>query len=301
MNKVIENKTVTDFQRENRNAIIKIIITKALCYIFLCFITVMCLFFFYLLLVNTTEASNALQSGKFSLTFSKFFKQNLINLFTNFKTDFDAYNGFRASFVIAFSSAILTCYFSALTAYGIYAYDFKGKKIMEAFILAIMMIPTQLSSVGFFQLASKFGFKNNWWVLILPSIAAPSIFFYMIQYLRATLPKDLIESSRMDGSNEFMTFNRIVIPIMKPAIAVQMIFSFVSSWNNLYMPSLLLSDSDKKTLPVMINALQRTSWGSLDLGCVYMAIFLSIFPVVIVYLILSKFIIKGVTAGSIKG
>jgi multiple sugar transport system permease protein len=88
---------------------------------------------------------------------------------------------------------------------------------------------------------------------------------------------------------------------MKPAIAVQMIFSFVSSWNNLYMPSLLLSDSNKKTLPVMINALQRTSWGNIDLGCVYMAIFLSILPVVIVYLFLSKFIIKGVTAGSIKG
>ena len=301
MEKMIKNRVVTDFQKENRKAIIKLVIVKTLCYVFLCFVAVMCLFFFYLLLVNTTKANNTLQGGKFSLAFSKFFNQNFKNLFTQFKTDFDALKGFRASFVIAFSSAVLTCYFSALTAYGIYAYEFKGKKIMEAFILAIMMIPTQLSSVGFFQLASKYSLKNQWWVLILPSIAAPSIFFYMIQYLRATLPKDLIESSRIDGSNEFMTFNRIVIPIMKPAIAVQMIFSFVSSWNNLYMPSLLLSDSEKKTLPVMINALQRTSWGNIDLGCVYMAIFLSILPVVIVYLFLSKFIIKGVTAGSIKG
>jgi len=261
----------------------------------------MCIFFFYLLLVNTTRANNDLQGGRFTLMFSRFFNQNFKNLFTKFKTDFDALKGFRASFVIAFSSAVLTCYFSALTAYGIYAYDFKGKRLMEAFILAIMMIPPQLSSVGFFQIASRYGLKNNWWILILPSIAAPSVFFYMIQYLRATLPKDLIESSRIDGSNEFMTFNLIVLPIMKPAIAVQMIFSFVGSWSNLYMPSLLLSDSKKKTLPVMINALQRTSWGNIDLGCVYMAIFLSILPVVIVYLFLSKFIIKGVTAGSVKG
>ncbi|HPD13144.1 MAG TPA: carbohydrate ABC transporter permease [Bacilli bacterium] len=294
-------RVVTDYQKENRNAIIKAIVLRVLCYIFLCFVAVMCIFFFYLLLVNTTRANNDLQGGRFTLMFSRFFNQNFENLFTKFKTDFDALKGFRASFVIAFSSAVLTCYFSALTAYGIYAYDFKGKRLMEAFILAIMMIPPQLSSVGFFQIASRYGLKNNWWILILPSIAAPSVFFYMIQYLRATLPKDLIESSRIDGSNEFMTFNRIVLPIMKPAIAVQMIFSFVGSWNNLYMPSLLLSDSKKKTLPVMINALQRTSWGNIDLGCVYMAIFLSILPVVIVYLFLSKFIIKGVTAGSVKG
>ncbi len=294
-------RVVTDYQKENRNAIIKAIVLRVLCYIFLCFVAVMCIFFFYLLLVNTTRANNDLQGGRFTLMFSRFFNQNFKNLFTKFKTDFDALKGFRASFVIAFSSAVLTCYFSALTAYGIYAYDFKGKRLMEAFILAIMMIPPQLSSVGFFQIASRYGLKNKWWILILPSIAAPSVFFYMIQYLRATLPKDLIESSRIDGSNEFMTFNRIVLPIMKPAIAVQMIFSFVGSWNNLYMPSLLLSDSKKKTLPVMINALQRTSWGNIDLGCVYMAIFLSILPVVIVYLFLSKFIIKGVTAGSVKG
>ena len=294
-------RVVTDYQKENRNAIIKAIVLRVLCYFFLCFVAVMCIFFFYLLLVNTTRANNDLQGGRFTLMFSRFFNQNFKNLFTKFKTDFDALKGFRASFVIAFSSAVLTCYFSALTAYGIYAYDFKGKRLMEAFILAIMMIPPQLSSVGFFQIASRYGLKNNWWILILPSIAAPSVFFYMIQYLRATLPKDLIESSRIDGSNEFMTFNRIVLPIMKPAIAVQMIFSFVGSWNNLYMPSLLLSDSKKKTLPVMINALQRTSWGNIDLGCVYMAIFLSILPVVIVYLFLSKFIIKGVTAGSVKG
>ncbi|MDY0208872.1 MAG: carbohydrate ABC transporter permease [Bacilli bacterium] len=301
MNKAIGNKVITDFKKENRKAITKFVILKTLSYIFLCFVAVMCIFFFYLLLVNTTKDNNALQGGKLSLTLSEFFNQNLRNLFTKFKTDFDALKGFRASFVIAFGSALLTCYFSALTAYGIYAYDFKGKKLMEVFILAIMMIPTQLASVGFFQLASQYSLKNRWWLLILPSIAAPSIFFYMIQYLRATLPKDLIESSRIDGSNEFMTFNRIVIPIMKPAIAVQMIFSFVGSWNNLYMPSLLLSDTNKKTLPVMINALQHTSWGNIDLGCVYMAIFLSILPVIIVYLFLSKFIIKGVTAGSIKG
>lgn len=301
MENTVNNKEMKNFDKENRIAIAKLIIVRVICYIFLVILAALCIFFFYLLLVNTTRSNNQLQSGNLALTLSNSFGTNFKNLFTSFKGEFNALRGFTNSLVIAGFSSILTCYFSALTAYGIYAYNFKGKRFMEAFILAIMMIPTQLSSVGFFQLAVKLGLKNKIWILIIPAIAAPSCFFYMIQYLRATLPKDLIEASRMDGSNEFMTFNRIVIPIMKPAIAVQFIFSFVASWNNLYMPSLLLTDSKKKTLPVMINALQHTSWGNLDLGCVYMAIFLSILPVVIVYLCLSKFIIKGVTAGSVKG
>ena len=282
MENTIKNNKINDYSKENRNAIIKLVIVRIISYSFLILLSAFCIFFFYLLLINTTKSNNQLQAGKISLIPSTSFFTNLKNLFTSFRGEFNALSGFFNSLVIAGFSSILTCYFST-------------------FILAIMMIPTQLSSVGFFQLACKMNLKNELWVLIIPAIASPACFFYMIQYLRATLPKDLIEASRIDGSNEFMTFNRVVIPIMKPAIAVQFIFSFVASWNNLYMPSLLLTDPNKKTLPVMINALQHTSWGSLDLGCVYMAIFLSILPVVIVYLILSKFIIKGVTAGSVKG
>lgn len=290
-----------DSKDDNTKAKAKYVLTKAIVYLFLIFLSFLCIFFFYLLLINTSRSNNQLQGGTLQLLPGAYFFTNFGNLFTNFKGEFDALSGFSNSLIIALCSSILTCYFSALTAYGIYAYDFKLKKVAEVFILAIMMIPTQLSSVGFFELASKMHLTNKLWVLIIPSIAAPSVFFYMIQYLRSSLPKDLIEASRMDGSSEFGTFNRIVLPIMKPALAVQFIFSFVASWNNLYMPSLLLSDAKKKTLPIMINGLQHTSWGSLDLGCVYMAILLSILPVVIVYLILSKFIIKGVTAGSVKG
>jgi multiple sugar transport system permease protein len=286
---------------ESRKALIKLIVVKTLCYLFLIFLTFMSFFFFYLLFINTTRSNNQLQDGGLVLIPSDSFFENLHNLFTSFKGEFNAVTGLKNSLIVALGSSLLTCYFSALTAYGIWAYDFKLKKAAEIFILAIMMIPSQLSSVGFYQIAIKYGLRNKLWLLIIPSIAAPATFFYMIQYLRSTVSKELIEASRMDGSNEFMTFNRIVLPIMKPALAVQFIFSFVGSWNNLYMPSLLLSNKDKKTLPIMINALSSTSWGRKDLGCIYMAIFLSIIPVVIVYIFLSRFIIKGVTAGSVKG
>ena len=137
-------------------------------------------------------------------------------------------------------------YFSALTAYGIYAYNFKFKKAAFAIILLIMTMPTQVSALGFLQLITKMGLKNSFIPLILPSIAAPTVFFFMKQYLDASLPMEIVEAARIDGAGEFYTFNKIVLPIMKPALAVQAIFSFVASWNNYFIPALVLDTADKK-------------------------------------------------------
>ena len=125
--------------------------------------------------------------------------------------------------------------------------DFKGKKFMFTFILAVMMIPTQVTALGFLQLLGKIGLDDSFVPLIVPSIAAPVTFFYMKQYMESALPLSLIEAARIDGSGEFHTFNQIVLPLMKPAIAVQAIFTFVSSWNNYFTPALILHDDKKKT------------------------------------------------------
>ena len=286
-------------ERENRNAKIKLGVQRTLVYTFMIFLTIVCLFFFYLLFVNATRSHAELQ-GSFTMIPSTHFFENFEKLW-NYTDVADIKRGMLNSFIIAASSAVLTTYFSALCAYGVYAYDFKGRRLVETFILAIMMIPSQVSSIGFVQMCNTMGWKNQFWVLIIPGIAAPATFFYMIQHLRATLPLDLVEASRMDGSSEFMTFNRIVLPIMKPALAVQLIFSFVASWNNLYMPTLLLTDSDKRTLPTMLSLLRSADFSKMDMGLIYMAIFVSIFPVMVVYLFLSRSIIKGVTSGSVKG
>ena len=286
-------------ERENRNAKIKLGVQRTLVYTFMIFLTIVCLFFFYLLFVNATRSHAELQ-GSFTMIPSTHFFENFEKLW-NYTDVADIKRGMLNSFIIAASSAVLTTYFSALCAYGVYAYDFKGRRLVETFILAIMMIPSQVSSIGFVQMCNTMGWKNQFWILIVPGIAAPATFFYMIQHLRATLPLDLVEASRMDGSSEFMTFNRIVLPIMKPALAVQLIFSFVASWNNLYMPTLLLTDSDKRTLPTMLSLLRSADFSKMDMGLIYMAIFVSIFPVMVVYLFLSRSIIKGVTSGSVKG
>ena len=292
-------KTMDDIGlKENNAARAKLIIQRVLVYTFMIVLSIICLFLFYLLFVNATRSHAELQSG-FTLIPSTHFFENFKKMWDDVSV-VDVKQGMLNSFIIASLSSILTTYFSALCAYGIYAYNFKGKKLAEGFIIAIMMIPSQVASVGFIKMCFDMGWENQFWVLIIPGIAAPATFLYMIQNLRANLPLDLVEASRMDGSNEFMTFNRIVLPIMKPALAVQLIFSFVASWNNLYLPNLLLEDNNR-TLPSMLSVLRSADFSKMDMGYIYMVIFVSIFPVLLIYLFLSKSIIKGMTSGSVKG
>ena len=123
----------------------------------------------------------------------------------------------------------------------------------------------------------------------------------MKQYMASVLPMEIIDAARVDGSGEFLTFNRIVLPMIKPAMAVQLIFSFVESWNNYLMPALLLNKNEMKTVPMMIAQLRAADYSKFDMGKVYMFILLAILPVLIVYIFLSRSIIRGVTAGSVKG
>ena len=227
-------------------------------------------------------------------------------LATNFKnvmnnSEMPVLRGMCNSLFVASLSAAFCVYFSALTAYGIHAYEFRFKKAAYLFIIMVMMVPSQVSALGFVDMVFKMGMKNTFLPLILPAIAAPVTFFFMAQYMESSLPLEIVESARIDGSGEFATFNRIVMPIMKPAIAVQAIFSFVSNWNNYFIPALVLDDKNMKTLPILMAQLRSADWLKFDMGQVYMLIALAILPVVIVYLCLSRFIVRGVTLGAVKG
>ena len=204
------------------------------------------------------------------------------------------------SFIIAGLSAVLSTYFSTMTAYAIHAYRFKGRKAIYTFILAVMMIPTQVTALGFIKWMTKLNLMNSFVPLIAPTIAAPVTFFYMKQYMDSVLSPSLIEAARIDGAGEFRTFNIIALPLMKPAIAVQMVFTFVSSWNNYFTPALILKDKAKKTLPILLAELRGADFMKFDMGQVYAMIAFSIFPVIIVYLFLSRYIVGGVTAGGVK-
>ena len=283
---------------EGRKARAMLTASRIVVYAILIFLTVLCLFSFYMLIINATRSNADLQGGFRLLPSDKFF-ENLINAWTDASINIP--RGMLNSFVIAASTALLSTYFSALTAYGIHTYDFRLKKIAFTFIMAVMVIPQQVSAVGFYQMCVRLGWTNSYIPLIVPGVAAPVVFFYMKQSIESVLPMEIIDSARVDGSGEFMTFNRIVLPMLKPALAVQLIFTFVQSWNNYFMPALLLDKAEMKTVPIMIAQLRAADYSKFDMGKVYMFILLAILPVLVVYIFLSKYIIKGVTAGSVKG
>ena len=288
----------TDVSADSRRAKAHLTFLRIIVYTILIFLTVLCLFSFYMLIINATRSNGQLQAG-FTLLPAGHFFENLKNAWTDASINIP--RGMLNSFVIAAVTAVLTTYFSALTAYGIHAYEFRLKKLAFTFILAIMVIPQQVSAAGFVQICYKFNLTNNYLMLILPGIAAPVVFFYMKQYMESVLPMEIVDAARVDGSGEFRTFNTIILPMIRPALAVQLIFSFVQSWNNYFLPSLLLTKAEMKTVPIMIAQLRSADYSKFDMGKVYMFILLAILPVIIVYILLSKSIIKGVTAGSVKG
>ena len=271
---------------------------RVLSYIALAIATLICLFWFYVLFINATRSNAALKQG-FTVIPGTALIKNVKSVFSDHHLPL--FSGLLNSLIIASITAALSTYFSTMTAFAIHAYDFKLKKFFFTFILAIMMIPTQVTALGFLDLIRKMKLDDNAIPLIIPAIAAPSVFFYMKQFMDGSLPKELLESARIDGAGEFKIFNKIALPLMKPAIAVQAIFAFVASWNNYFIPALVLKTQNKKTLPILIAQLIAEDFSKFDMGKVYMFIALAILPVVIIYLVLSKNIVGGMTVGSVKG
>ena len=266
-------------------------------YVVLIFFTILCLFWFYILFINATRTNSALKEG-----FTVIPGTNAWNNWTNLvHGTMPIWNGLFNSFIIAGLSAALSTYFSAVTAYAIHVYNFKFRNIFFTFVLMIMTIPTQVTALGFVRLVGNMKLEDNFIPLIIPAIAAPTVFFYMKQYMDSALPIEIVEAARIDGSGEIRTFNQIVLPILKPAIAVQMIFAFVASWNNYFTPALILHKDKLKTLPILIAQLRSADWLKFDMGQVYMMIAFSILPVIVVYLLLSRFIVQGIALGSVKG
>ena len=257
----------------------------------------MCLFFFYILIINATRSHAQLQLGFSALPGSSFLT-NLKNVLND--PSIPIAKGILNSLLVSASCAALVTYFSALTAYGIFAYSFRLKKAAFTFIMMILVMPTQVTAMGFLRLITNMGMDDSLLPLIIPSIASPAVFYFMLSYMQSSLSMSLVEAARIDGSNEFSTFNRIVLPIMKPAFAVQAIFTFVGSWNNYFIPALVISSKEKQTLPIMIATLRGSDYMNFDTGKIYMMITVAILPIIIIYLLLSNYIVEGIALGGVK-
>lgn len=266
--------------------------------IFLCFLSILP---FYIMIINSTLPSKQILNGIKLLPGSQFFSNFKGLLEGSAKTSgVNVLQAMLNSLIITVPATALQIYFASLTAYAVTAYNFKLKKFAWGFIYAIMMIPQQVSIVGFIKVCSITHLYGSFLAMIIPAMAAPTTVYFMKQYMETGLSVEIVEAARIDGSGEIHTFNRIVLPILKPAMATQAIFGFVGSWNNLYTPSIILAtERQKATMPMFVEALKAND-KTRDWGQIYCGLFTTVLPILVMYFILSKYIVAGVALGGVK-
>lgn len=179
-------------------------------------------------------------------------------------------------------------------------YEWKGNNLLFRIIVIFMMIPGQLSLIGFYNLCQKLHLIDSYIPLIIPAMASPGIVFFLRQYVKATLSKALMEAARIDGASEIHIFHRIVLPIMAPGIATMSIGAFIGNWNSYLVPLILLNTPKKMTLPVMISTLNAATDLQKNQGAIYLGVAISVIPIIIVFSFCSKYIISSISAGSVK-
>jgi len=269
---------------------------RLLIHIFMVFLVIIAVVPIYILIINATRSTEQINTG-LSLVPGGYTMYNWKVLTGR---GFQIWQGFANSAIISVSATMLSVYFSAMTAYGLHVYKFKGRKVIWTIILIIMMLPGTITFIGFYQLMARLKLLDNYIPLILPGIAAAATVLFVRQYMIASLSSsELIDSARIDGAGEYKTFNRIILPIVTPALAAQAIFTFVGSWNNFITPFVLISNMKRYTLPMLIQTLRGDIYRT-EQGGIYLGIAVSLIPILIFYTFMSRFIISGITMGSIK-
>lgn len=269
---------------------------KAVVYFVCIVLGVMSILPFLIMFINATRSTPQIQQQSLTLIPSVYIQNNIRILG---RGAFNAWVGFQNSMIISSGTTVIAIYFSSLTAFALTAYSWKLRQPFFTFILAVMMIPGQIVTIGFYQMIWRLGFTNNFLPLILPAIASPTIVFFMRQYLIATFSPDIVNSARVDGAGEFRIFNSIILPMMKPALATQAIFIFVTSWNTLFLPMVILTRQDLFTMPLMVSLLTADLY-RVEFGAIYLALSISVLPLFAIYFALSKYIIAGIQLGGVK-
>ncbi|TCI51990.1 carbohydrate ABC transporter permease [Exiguobacterium sp. SH1S21] len=268
--------------------------SRGLIYTGLIILTIICFIPFLMMLVNATRTNGEIMTG-----FSLIPGTSLLDNYAILSDYINIWTGFKNSLIVAVLVTLLSGYFSAMTAFGFSFYDFKGKNVMFIFMLVMMMVPGQLGLIGFYEISKTLGILDSFIPLIIPSIASPFVVFFIRQYTQATLHVSMIEAARIDGASELRIFHTIALPMMMPAVATMSIFTFIGSWNNYLMPLVLLFSPEKYTLPVLMGFLKGSQVAE-NLGALYLGIAISVVPIMIAFLFLSKYIVSSISAGAVK-
>lgn len=253
--------------------------------------------FISIVLTSFKDSSQVIRNGfNLNFEFGGLTLDNYKYVFSN--ADPRYFQWFGNSLVLTAIQTVLTLFVSAWVGYGFAMYEFKGKTALFVCVLIVMMVPFEILMLPLYREIIALKLTNSYWGIILPYLANPIAIFFFNQFLKG-IPKEIIDSGRIDGCSEYGIFLRLILPIMKPALAAMAIFIGMSSWNNYLWPLLVLKDSAKFTLPIGLSSLMSPYGNNYQLliaGSV-----LSVVPIMILFFSAQKFFIEGMTSGSVKG
>ena len=253
----------------------------------------------YILFINSTRTSYSLVHGLSFLPEGHFMDNARGFLGYDSRQEDSILHAIRNSVIIAGSSCLLATYFGAMTAYGFELFKFKGKKILWCFVVATLAISPVTSVIGFYNLMFRLGWLNNFLPLIIPAIATPSTVFFMRMYLRTLHLNEIAEAGRIDGCSELGIFNRIILPAIKPAVSLQIIFTYVTSWNNSLTQTMILQERRLKTIAIYLRNMAGNKGASANPETFVMLLFATI-PSLVVFVLFSKGIVSQIVLGAVK-
>ncbi|PWU66609.1 MULTISPECIES: carbohydrate ABC transporter permease [Gracilibacillus] len=218
--------------------------------------------------------------------------EHYINLFQNLNFDVYLIN----TLILVFFSMV-GLFLNTMAGYGFGKFQFKGKETWFIIVLITMMLPGQVTMIPTYLILNEMGLTNTMSGIVLPGLIAAFNIFLIRQFM-VTIPDDLIEAARLDGAGEFYIFIRLIIPLAKPILAVQVILTFIGSWNSFLWPLIIANDESLYTLSVGLALLKDqnvTNYGLQMAGSTFMVI-----PVLIIFVIFQKYIIEGFNVSGIK-
>ena len=270
-------------------------IGKIVLYAVLIFWAITTIFPFVWVIINSFKPSAELLTSSFSLP-KEFTLDNYKNAFNNL----NILRAYGMSFLISGSVTIGVIVLSSMMAFAMTRYRFKGKWILDALLIASLMFPVFSTIIPVYQMMIEWKLLNSATAVILPQIASNLSFatIVMMGFMRS-IPIDIEESAYMEGANVFTVFTRIIVPISKPAISTVAIFSFLWSYNDLFVQTTMIGKRANYPVCALLNEIS-SKYGT-DYGLMAASVTIILVPVFIVYLVLQKNIIKGLTAGAVKG
>ena len=264
-------------------------------YIFAIAIAIVSFYPFFVMIISSTHDRYDIVA-RINILPGDMLKENFERLTQNI----DLVRGIANSLFLAITVTVIQNYFTAMAAYAFSKFNFKGKNALFAVVMVAMMVPGQLGIIGFYKEVQALGLLNNYFTLIVPSIANCFAVFFYKQYIDGALPNELLEAAIIDGCKEFSIFHKIALPLIVPAIVTQGVMTFIGNWNSYMTPLIVLNDQKKLTLPLMIATVRDATHA--DYGAQYVGMLVSVLPLIIIFCFASKTITEKISIGAaVKG